>query len=98
MTDKLAMPPKTLPPKLDYIFKMLFGDAENTDILEGFLRAALNLPEEDYRALEIVDPHQRGESIEAKEEILDVKLHTATGDYVNIEIQLYNLQGLEPAA
>ncbi|MDR2610083.1 MAG: Rpn family recombination-promoting nuclease/putative transposase [Clostridiales Family XIII bacterium] len=88
MTDKLS-----LPPKLDYIFKMLFGDAENTEILEGFLRAALNLPEEAYRSLEIVDPHQRGETIELKEEILDVKLHTASGDYVNVEIQLYNRNG-----
>jgi hypothetical protein len=42
---------------LDYVFKRIFGDQRNTDILAAFLMAALNLSEEEVDQIAIVDPH-----------------------------------------
>ncbi|MDR2181696.1 MAG: Rpn family recombination-promoting nuclease/putative transposase, partial [Treponema sp.] len=47
---------KILRPKTDFVFKLIFGDPRNIDILEAFLKAALDIPEDEYRNLVIVDP------------------------------------------
>jgi hypothetical protein len=39
---------KILHPKLDYVFKLIFGDSRNIDILEAFLKAALDIPVDEY--------------------------------------------------
>jgi hypothetical protein len=44
------MPKRILSPKNDFVFKLIFGDQRNTDILADFLKAALKLPaEEPYK-------------------------------------------------
>ncbi|MDL2248615.1 Rpn family recombination-promoting nuclease/putative transposase, partial [Tyzzerella sp. OttesenSCG-928-J15] len=82
------MEKELLSPKSDLIFKLIFGDNKNTDILADFLQAVLDLPESEYSHLEIVDPHLQPETPERKLGILDVKLHTNSGKVVNIEIQV----------
>ncbi|MCL2162039.1 MAG: Rpn family recombination-promoting nuclease/putative transposase [Betaproteobacteria bacterium] len=77
-----------LSPRNDLVFKLLFGDARNTDILADFLNAALDLPEEDFLDIVLVDPHLNGEDIDDKQGILDVKAKTATGKIIDIEIQV----------
>ena len=52
MTDK-----KFLSPKSDMIFKLLFGDEKSIEILTDFLKAVLDIPENDYEDVTIVDPH-----------------------------------------
>lgn len=36
--------PEILLPKSDFIFKLIFGDERNADILQSFLKAALDIP------------------------------------------------------
>ena len=82
------MPRPFLSPRNDLVFKLLFGDARNTGPLTDFLKAALDLPPEDFLDIMLVDPHLSGESIDDKRGVLDVKLKTATGKIVDIEIQV----------
>ena len=77
-----------LPVTNDFIFKLIFGDQRNVDILAAFLRAVLDIPDEEYDRLVIVDPHIKKESADDKYGILDVKLHTVSGSIIHIEIQI----------
>ena len=79
---------KILPPKSDVVFKMLFGDERNKDILIDFLKAILNLPEEEYERITITDPHLKREQAKDKLGIVDVKLTSKSGKIIHIEIQV----------
>jgi len=46
-----------LPVKSDFVFKLIFGDQRNVDILADFLKSVLDIPEAEYEKLTIVDPH-----------------------------------------
>jgi predicted transposase/invertase (TIGR01784 family) len=75
-------------PKVDVAFKLLFGDERSKNILTDFLKAALpELAEEEFAELTIVDPHLKREFIDDKLEILDVKVRTARGKSIDIDIQ-----------
>jgi len=76
-----------LPVTSDFIFKLIFGDQRNVDILAAFLRAVLDIPDEEYDRLVIVDPHIKKESVDDKYGILDVKIHTVSGGVIHVEIQ-----------
>jgi len=78
-----------LPVKSDFVFKLIFGDQRNIDILTGFLKSILDLPDEDYDRLIIVDPHVKKESMDDKYGILDVKVHTKSGSIIHVEVQLW---------
>jgi len=74
--------------KLDLVFKLIFGDQRNTDILASFLKSVLDIPEEEYERITIVDPHVKAEYFDDKYGILDVKIHTKSGKVVHTEIQV----------
>jgi predicted transposase/invertase (TIGR01784 family) len=76
-------------PKIDFAFKLLFGDQRSKNILADFLKAALpELADEEFEELTIVDPHLKREFSGDKLEILDVKLQTKGGKIIDIEIQI----------
>lgn len=77
--------------KNDLIFKMIFGDIKNKDILIGFLKSVLDIPHEDYDTITIVDPNLRIEKEKDKVGILDIKLKTKSGRVIDIEIQLVEM-------
>ena len=77
-----------LPVKSDFVFKLIFGDQRNIDLLAAFLRSVLDIPVEEYDRLTIVDPHIKKEEEDDKYGILDVKIHTSSGSIVHVEIQL----------
>ena len=79
---------KFMPAKSDVIFKLLFGNDLNKDILVKFLSAVLKLPLDEYNEIKINDPHNKRKYKDDKLTILDIKLSTATGKIINIEIQL----------
>ena len=85
MDDKMTL----LPVKSDFIFKLIFGDQRNVDILAGFLKSVLDIPAEEYDYLTIVDPYLKKESEDDKYGILDVKVHTKNGQVIHAEIQLW---------
>ncbi|MDR1647960.1 MAG: Rpn family recombination-promoting nuclease/putative transposase, partial [Zoogloeaceae bacterium] len=82
--------PAILPPKCDEVFKMLFGDAHDTEPLVGFLRAVLPLPDDDYEELTLLNPFLPGEIVSDKTGILDVRVRTKSGKQLDIEIQVAN--------
>jgi predicted transposase/invertase (TIGR01784 family) len=82
------------PPSFDFIFKLVFGDQRNIKILTAFLIAALNLPEEEFDHLAIIDPHLKREFWDDKMSILDVKVHTKHGVIINVEMQVETSQDL----
>lgn len=83
-----------LSPKSDVIFKKIFGETENIDILSGFLMAALDIPREEYERIEIVDPHLKRETPDDKLGILDILLHTRSGMRIDIEIQVLPVKAM----
>jgi predicted transposase/invertase (TIGR01784 family) len=81
---------KLLKPRNDYVFKRIFGDVRNKDILASFLRCALCLGEDDLAELEITDPYTKSEKENDKTGILDIRCKTKLGKYIGIEIQVAN--------
>jgi predicted transposase/invertase (TIGR01784 family) len=84
LNDKKSL----LPVKSDFVFKLIFGDQRNTDILSDFLKSVLDIPDEEYERITVVDPHIKKESKEDKYGILDVKVHTKSGRIIHVEIQV----------
>jgi hypothetical protein len=82
------------PPVFDYVFKRIFGDQHNSNILAAFLMAALGLPKEDFDHLAIVDSHLNRNFSDDKESILDVRLFLKSGVVINVEAQVRIIRGL----
>jgi len=72
----------------DLVFKMLFGAEQNIDILEDFLKAALQLSEDEYSHLQIINPFSTIEKIDDKTVILDIKVYTKSKHVINVEMQV----------
>jgi predicted transposase/invertase (TIGR01784 family) len=79
-----------LPPKNDVVFKLLFGDKRNGDLLADFLKAVIRLPDDDYSEITVVDPHLIRKHPDKKLGILDLKIRTNSGKFVHVEIQLWD--------
>ena len=76
-------------PKLDLVFKNLFGDAENSDLLIDFLSSVLDIPTEKIINVTIIDNEIVPDVLNKKFSRLDLLLQTSEG-YINIEIQVNN--------
>ena len=81
--------------KSDPIFKMIFGDPENKTALIGLLREIIDIPEEEYAHIEIIDPNLRVNKSYGKSGILDIKLTTKSGQRINVEIQVRKASDLK---
>jgi len=77
-----------LPVTSDFIFKLIFGDERNADILTSFLLAVLDIPSEEFKQITIVDPHTKKEAENDKYGVLDVRVNTVSGKVIHIEIQV----------
>jgi predicted transposase/invertase (TIGR01784 family) len=81
---------RILSPKVDVTFRMLFGDVRHTEILEDFLKATLDIPDDEYDHIEIDDTHLLPETVDGKECVLDVRIHTTSGIIIEVEIQQFD--------
>lgn len=72
-------------PRNDVVFKLLFG--QHKDILQNFLKEVLDLDEEEYLGIKLVDTNQRTDP-DTKLTILDLKIETGTGKLIDVEMQL----------
>jgi len=86
--DIITQRPKILLPKVDVIFKLLFGDKRNSEILIDFLKSVLNISEDEYESITLEDTHLKRETIDDKLGIVDVRLTTKNGKTVHIEMQV----------
>lgn len=79
--------PELLSPKVDIIFKMLFGDERNKDLTIKFISAVLGYKDGELEDISFYDIHLKQESINDKLEILDIKAKLSNGNVVDIEMQ-----------
>jgi predicted transposase/invertase (TIGR01784 family) len=86
--------PEILSPLKDYVFSMVFGDQRHIDILAAFLKTILDLPEEEYGSLIIVNPFLKRLFKADKSGIVDVRLTTTSGRVIHIELQVEKTQHL----
>ncbi|MHC1748013.1 MAG: Rpn family recombination-promoting nuclease/putative transposase [Cellulosilyticaceae bacterium] len=75
-------------PKVDFVFKLIFGDEKNKDILIDFLSAILRLPKDKFEGIELINTELLKEFKEDKKGILDVRIKTVEGKQIDIEIQV----------
>ena len=82
-----------LPPKMDFVFKRIFGNENHPNVLISFLNAVLN-PVDPIKSVSLKDTTIEKSHLEDKYSRLDVKAITNKGEHINIEIQLkdeYNM-------
>ena len=78
-----------LDPKMDFVFKKIFGSEKHPNILISFLNATLK-PKDLITEVEIKNTDLNKGYIEDKFSRLDVKATTSNNEIINIEIQLKN--------
>ena len=73
--------------KNDFMFKHSLGNDQDPDsfyLLKLFIEGILNIS---CKSITILNPDLVVENIEDKDMLLDIRVQTNTGDYVNIEMQ-----------
>ncbi|WP_424097248.1 Rpn family recombination-promoting nuclease/putative transposase [Moorena producens] len=80
-------------PKIDYVFKKIFGSKESKNILISFLNAIIYNGEPIIQSLTIINPYNPGQVLTLKDTYLDVKAVLADGEIVLIEMQVSSMTG-----
>ncbi len=76
-------------PKMDIIFKRIFGDERNKNIIISFLNAVLGIKKTELLDLTILSNELLPDFQNEKQGILDLKLKLINGELINIEIQIF---------
>jgi predicted transposase/invertase (TIGR01784 family) len=79
---------KFISPLADFLVKDIFGTQKNIGNTRGLLKAALDFDPAEYRSMRIVDPHLHRRWKKDKLGIVDVKLNTASGEVLHIDVQV----------
>ena len=88
--------PEMLDPKVDIVFKQVFGAEENTHILISLLNAVLGWTgERQIVAVQILNPYLEQEYIDDSYGILDIKVQLNSGELVDIEMQIGDRANME---
>jgi predicted transposase/invertase (TIGR01784 family) len=78
--------PLGIDPTIDYVFKKIFGDPENSDVLIHLLNSVIE-PRSPITAVEIQNPFLEKEFEDDKYSILDLKARDSEGRWFNVEMQ-----------
>ena len=85
-----------LNPKVDFVFKQIFGSEDHQDVLLSFLNAVFeDAGQPLVTHVEILNPFLEKDALSDKMSVLDVKARTEAGVLVDIEIQLQNRRNME---
>jgi predicted transposase/invertase (TIGR01784 family) len=97
VTDITSAPEnKLLLPRYDVTFKSIFKNKENTDVVADFLKAVLDIPEdEDFEDIIVTDPELLPEADGEKISILDVLLKIKGKGIINIEMQFCKIKEIK---
>lgn len=79
-------------PKVDFVFKLLFGEENHKDLLIAFLQSVLRLSPEELQDVELLNTELTKSYVQEKKGILDVKAKTQRGEIIDIEIQIFPSQ------
>ncbi len=88
---------ETLNPRLDIVFKLLFGAEQNRGLLKMLIEDVLQ-PEQPIVSLEVVNPELERESVHGRGLVLDVLVVHDDGTRTNVEMQTYHRPGMERRA
>ena len=80
-------------PKVDYVFKKVFGSESNTDVLQDLLEAVLGFP---LSGVEIINPFNEKEATDDKLSVLDIKARDASGKWFDVEMQMFSHAAIAP--
>ncbi len=83
-------------PKIDFAFKLIFGNENHKDITIAFLSDILGLPRSDFVDLEFTNTELLRLFKEDKKGILDVRVKTRDKRQINIEIQILPTDFMPP--
>ncbi|MGL5714009.1 MAG: Rpn family recombination-promoting nuclease/putative transposase, partial [Paraclostridium sp.] len=78
-----------LSPRVDFVFKKIFGNEQHPNILISFLNAVLN-QKDVITSVKILNTDIDKEHIDDKYSRLDIKATTNNKEHINIEIQVKN--------
>lgn len=78
-----------LSPRVDFVFKKIFGNEQHPNILISFLNAVLN-QKDAITSVKILNTDIDKEHIDDKYSRLDIKATTNNKEHINIEIQVKN--------
>jgi predicted transposase/invertase (TIGR01784 family) len=97
ITGKASEKLDRLKVKNDFIFQKIFGQNKHKEILISFLNAVLALEaEQKLTDIEIMENTRlKKDNIDDKLGVLDIRAKTATGEQINIEIQLVNQYNMD---
>jgi len=88
---------RLLRPTLDVVFKLLFSDRRNQNLLRSLVSTLLD-PGVPIAGLEVLNPETTKESVQAKGAVLDVRVRLANRCQLNIEMQSSTQRGLDKRA
>jgi predicted transposase/invertase (TIGR01784 family) len=86
-----------LDPTLDVVFKLLFADERNRELLSALLTAVL-APPEPITDVEVLNPETPRETVIEKGAVLDVRARLADGTQTHVEMQAARHPGLRQRA
>lgn len=75
-------------PKVDFVFKLIFGDPRHKENTIALLSAILGLPKEELADLEIINSELFREFKEDKKGVLDVRIQLRDGRQIDVEVQI----------
>ncbi|MEC0109719.1 Rpn family recombination-promoting nuclease/putative transposase [Paenibacillus taichungensis] len=85
-----------LDPRVDFVFKRIFGSEQSKDVLLAFLNSTFNeTGESPLTEITLINTFTDKDSPEDKQSILDIKARTVEGKLINIEMQLFNPYNME---
>ncbi len=79
-------------PKIDFAFKLLFGDPKNIDSLKSLLCSILSIEEDELNDLKIINNDLEKQFAEDKKGILDIRAKTKDDNEIDIEIQIVSTE------
>ncbi|MFJ7935284.1 Rpn family recombination-promoting nuclease/putative transposase [Sporosarcina sp. NPDC096371] len=83
---------KLLDVRNDLVFKAIFGEERNEDLLLLLLNAILK---EDVVKITFLDTHMGADFVDEKYSVMDIRVRTAKNAEINIEMQLEHHDGFE---
>jgi predicted transposase/invertase (TIGR01784 family) len=85
-----------LDPKVDFVFKRIFGSEENKDVLLAFLNEALKETEQRRLAkIILINTFIDKNAVKDKLSVLDIRAVTDDDKQVNLEIQLFDKHDID---
>jgi predicted transposase/invertase (TIGR01784 family) len=79
---------KNFSPLYDFAFAQIFGEQRNIENTKGFLKALLNIPDNEFGSLTVVNPILRRFFKKDKSGIVDLKFTAKSGKVIHIELQV----------